>query len=766
MTMATTDEIDDDVRRLNKLLWRASKSASESRKYRKNCEEFYYSDVDNTLNQFNEKQNKEIANTYNIPVSTKFTYSVVEQLLSFLTATKPFPKLLSTEASQEEWVATYQKAYHCVFYESKGYDQLCKVLRDSLNTGLGYFHVRRAYFSDESTTNVVIEHRPWKHILVDPECRKEDFSDAEFIVDVDIMRRKKAEEMYDITIEDDNSTTAASTYMINDLNDLANDYMPFDTDGKDVRDKHKYILVKNFYEIKEINVYVCSNEYEEIYGFVTTKKPKPIIMPNPQLALLGQQIQQLTQQIQQTQQQVQQSQSMQKQVMDTADTVNEQNFQQSGQQVQQLDQASQQGNAQLQQMIQELEQMQVVFGQLPKTIPGFSAEKETPGENGKMKKEIITATKVLTKKKRRVLNTLVVGNQKVNTEYISCDKIPIVPVPFSFYNNPNKVYGMVHYILDIVKAMNKYLSEIMYDISVNGHRKGFIWKGTILEPDKLESKWAQPNALIELQANPALPDGGKPFFLEPSNTNQSIQYMLNYYKEISEYITGIYGVMTGNPSDSPNTFGATQSLQNFGSQRIKLYSRSLETSLENLAYVVVSYLQAYTPRDKVMKYFDEDGNGQEITIMENSEDMNFKVRVEIVNSLPTTRQMMAQTLGYIAQTAGNPQLTSLLTEEMLKVADVPEAKEIAKKMDIMQQMQQQLQQMEQSLQDAQGQVKVLQNNMAEAEISHNIKLATEKAKGNVALAEQSAISQVQPEQQQEEQIMPSFMQNMGGNGNG
>lgn len=551
--------------------------------------------------------------------------------------------------------------------------------------------------------------------------------------------------MYDITIDDQSNGESFANEFTDQTFDIANDFMPY-TNSIDPKDRSNYVLIKNFYQIKEVNVYICSNEFSEIYGFVTAKKPKPIIIPNPAKLQLAQQIQQLTQQVQQLAQQSQDTSTQNQMVMQGTDYENNQDFQSSGIASQALDKQKEQISQQGQQLTEQLQQMQIVYGQMPDTIPAFKAIKDNITEDGKVIQEEQIVTKVINKKRRRVLWTLLVGNQKVNQEYISCDTIPIVPIAFSFFNNPNKVYGITHFIIDIIKAMNKYLSEIMYDVSVNGHRKGFIWEGTITDPVNLESNWSKPNALLSLRFNPAIPDGGKPFFLEPSTINQSIQYMLGYFKELIEYITGIYGVMQGNANEAPTTFGATQSIQNFGTQRIKQYARNLEQSLEKLAYVVVNYIQSYCPRDKVLKYFDEDGNGQEVTIMENSEDLKFKVRVEIINSLPTTRQMQSQTLGFIAQTTGSDQLRSLLVEEMLKTADYPEARELAKKMNVMQQMEQQMQQMQQQLQALEGQNKQLQNNMAEKDLYSEIEKKKIQAQSQIDLATQDSINQLQPDE--------------------
>ena len=89
-----------------------------------------------------ELKNKTIQQTYNIPVSTKGTFAIIEQLLSFLTANKPFAHLIAAEQSTQDFVIALEKAYQCVWYETNLRDKLKDAIRDSLNTGNGHLLVR------------------------------------------------------------------------------------------------------------------------------------------------------------------------------------------------------------------------------------------------------------------------------------------------------------------------------------------------------------------------------------------------------------------------------------------------------------------------------------------------------------------------------------------------------------------------------------------------------------------------------------------------
>lgn len=717
------DNISKEAQRLNRL-FRVAVKAQEDYKVRdskREDEEFYFSDVDNTRSQFDQEQTKKIKSTYSIPITTKLTYAITEQLLSFITATKPFPRLISTEESTQDFTLAYEKGYHATFYESRAKDKITKALRDLLTTGLGWLHVRKPDFFNESTTNVIIDYEPWKKIFVDPESQQSDFNDAEFIMKVDIMRKDKAEKVYDITIPDDVTLNSGmEDFRVDMFQDLYWDFI-VSGDRKDIQ-QLKYVWTKEIYEKEDINVYVGSNPYDEQYGIVSLKRPVPTRIPNPERANYQRILDGLIQQQQQAVAGANVSAGLQQSTQNDPNlTGDDESFVAGSQMVAQDQQnfASQSGIALA--LDDKIKELQSIIAKLPTTIPAY----EMTRENATDKDAKITVTEVVRQKQRRIKRSLMVGDMVIEQDLMPGDMFPLIPFVFAHANNPNKTYGLIHYIKDICKGMNKYLAEIMYAIATTGHRKGFVWENTIVEPKQLEDN--TPYAWIKLRPVPDLPDGGKPIILEPAPLNQALYTMLEYYKTMAEYITGIFGVMQGNAQDAPNTYGATQSLQSFGTQRVKLYSRQLERSFENLAYVVVNYMQAYTPREKVLKYFDDNGDGQEVSLMNSREDLQFKVRVEIVNSLPTTRQSTAQILGFIAQTAGDPTLTALYTEYLLKILDVPEAKEIAQKVDIVKQLQSQLIQLQQQVETMTKQQTSMDNMMQQKEAGHKVDMIAAEA---------------------------------------
>jgi hypothetical protein len=692
---------------------------------KKNNEEFYYNDVDGTFSEFNLNQKATIDDSFGIPISTKLCYPIIEQLLSFITGAKPFPRLLSSSPNTAEYTEAYQQAYHGVWYESHSDDELKNAIKDMLVTGSGYLRVRKNNFFNETTFNVIHEYLPWKHVLVDPLSEKSDLSDARFIIVAKKILQAKAEEEYGVKIDYSNSDTLQ--YPVEDDD---SEYPSFGYGSDENFDKeHRFVRLIEMFLKKEIYVYVSDK------GEVGTKRPTPIDMPNPRKLALNRQLEQLYQQegmvAQQGEQLAQQKDSYDKETAYGLLAQPEEYAQEEAGEMQ----VTEQMDSQMTAVNNQIQMLELAMAQEPDTVPGYRMVTE--------RGNVIETLAVTKLKKKRIERVLIVGDKIVESEILISDKYPIIHLCIQHRRNPYKTYGMIHYIKDMVKAMNKMWYSMLYDMAVSNSPKVLYAEGTIEKIADTETAYATPHAWIKYVPDPSLPNGGMPTVIPPSPVSQATVYVLQSLQQLIEYISGMFGVVQGNGDSAPSTFSATQSLQNFGTQRAKLYSRSLERALEDLAYTTVVYLQRYAPRDKVLMYLDDNGDAQEVMLMDNKEDLQFKVRVEITSSLPTFQQASAQLLGNIAQTAGDPNLQALLTKFYLDVVDIPQGKEWSQKLDIIAQMQSQLEELQTALKEKDGMMKSMENNLAQKEIANKVSTAVQKAQSQIDLEQQSVLNNEQ-----------------------
>jgi len=711
----------DEVKKLEAMFKRFSSAAKKTRNYRKDNELYYYSDVDDTLSQYDKKQKDEIKVTFDIPISTKITYPIIENFIAFLTGAKPFPRLIAADDSVKQFTLAYEKAYHGVWTESKSDDELTKVLRDMFVVGSGFMYVRKNDFFNETTFNTIHRHIPWENVYIDNESKQKDFSDAEGIVLAERLRVGKAEKIYDVTIDkkdiEGDPWTEMSAWEEKDLGFQyfeENDYQ-----------KNRYVWVKQFFVKEEINVYIGDDVY------IGTKKPVSIEIPNKEKIALGEEIQGMID-LQDKGMNAYEKTDEFGNTVENQETYSDESMGKSLEGSALAEAEKTEITGRLEKTQDETFALQKQMAMMPDMVPGYEMETET-------------GQKVIVKEigrilKKRIKRTLVIGTKKYESEYLPTDKYPLAHFCISHNKSPNKTYGMLHYIKDFQEGMNKLISLILEDAMTHSHRKVFAFKDSIVESEHAESRYSQPGAFIYIEPDNNLIDNGMPKIIEPSPINNALVQLLEKMHQMVEYVSGIFGVMQGNSGEAVRTFGATQSLQNFGTQRIKLYSRSIEPPLEDLAYLTVAYLQKYMPRDKYITYFNGDGNVDFVQLLDNTEDLQFKVRVNITKSLPTIREMTAELLAMISGQTKDPNVANYLTKYVLKILDLPEGDELAEQIDVIKMLEQQIQQLQMQLEQSNNMNKSLTNNLQQAQIGAGIDLAKAKAQGEINLAKEQAVA--------------------------
>lgn len=698
---------DNEKNRLNKLFEIASSARTNIDTFRNNWEEFYYNDVDQTKSQFTYEQAEEIKKTYNINLSTKISYPIIEQMLSFLTGTKPFPKLLSATHKDMMTIHAYQEAYKAVWYDSKINRVLYNVFRDMFVVGSGFIKVRKNDFFDETSMNVKAEYIRWKHIYIDPQCRNSDLSDAEYIVHAFPMPKSKAEKKYDVKL-DEQHLDDWEGYAPEDDDAGLSDY--YSDEGND----KATVTIKEFYEKEEKSVYISEN------GDVSLKRPKPILLPNPVKIELAQQIEQITQQIIELSTIQEQQQVQVNDINQLAPNIPGDQPMQNFMQEQGARMSNEESQISLEELQVGLQELQTLYGQEPDKLPGYEMINE--------RDEKVQVYEIIRTVKKRIKKTFMVGSKILESEYLPFENYPILGFFFQHAGIINKTYGMMHYILDMQKFLNKTYSMLIYDMQTNNRPRILVAKGSIINKKLFEDAWSQPGGIIEYEALPNLPDQGKPQVLSPMPLSQVTTYVIQEMQRLTEYVSGVHGVTMGDSGSAPSTAGATASLQNFGTQRVKMYARSIEPVLEQLAIVILEHIQQYSPKDKHLDYIDENHQEHVFEILQTKDDIKFKVRIDIVNDLPTVKQQLATTLASVAGQTQNPYVADSLIKLMLKSMDNPEYTELAENIDAIKQLEQQNQQLQEQLKQIGGQLKAMEHNNAMKESKHKVESLVKDAK--------------------------------------
>lgn len=677
-----------------------------------NDEEMYFGDVEGTGTQLTRRQIDVIDQKYGIPISSKLNYAIGEQIVSFLTGGKPYPRLIGSSDTERDFASQYEKLLNAFWYESSANEKLREAVTSDVSVGIGWLHVRKDHFYQESTFNVVVDNEPWTDVYVDPTSTKRDLSDAEIVCICRPMLRYKAEKIYDITISDDDDEIAVDWMHINSGNYTTEPNLHVDASMREgnpaKKGKFKRIWERIFYEKVMVNTYVSDN------GDVGVKKPEPTSIPNQEKQELFVQIEELRQagqgKVEILGQLNEQATQAEETMADGGDEA--QAFQQAGQ----AEAGMEQEQEKAQQMAEQLQQMEQMYAQMPDMLDAYNMETLTG--------DIVTTMDYTKLRQKKIRRTLMIGNKIMEREVMPIDEFPLIPFTFNFYRSFNRCFGLTHYIKDFVKAINKMWSQMIYDMQINSGRRMLAPEGAILEPDNLESKWAMPGTWIFYEPNPALPDGGRPTPVDGAPLSPAIKDAIGLLVELVEYASGMSSLQQGNvTSSTPDSAGGIQTMQQFGTQRVKLYARDIESSLERFAYVAVSMLQAYAPKDKAIEYFDQSGKMQSIMMENGGEDIRFKTRVDVTSSLPTHRAMAASILAAVSGQTQNPAVADLLTKEMLRYTDIEKGDEIAEQIDTVKQLQQQIEATQKELDDTNKKLSQTQQQV----FQKDLELARQKA---------------------------------------
>ena len=307
-------------------------------------------------------------------------------------------------------------------------------------------------------------------------------------------------------------------------------------------------------------------------------------------------------------------------------------------------------------------------------------------------------------------------NMKVMAKYISlgkyCEKyyLPldcynITPFIDEFAGNPYPL-GALDFLYGLQRTLNKFILLTLLNASLSNNMKMMAVKNSI-NKQQYEDNYAVPGSLIEWEPNVELPNGGKPEQINPVPLSNEFFAFPQLIISMMEYITGIFGVMQGDPQGAPRTASGLMSLQNFGGQKVKLLGRSMEDALCNVGNNTIALFQNYAGLNQTISYFNEQNgtteqlnfntlnvyDGGKFKIDNDLSAGKYATRVEIRQDYGSERQGKAQILGNImAQTK-----SMALLKPILKLADIPEADQILKEVDEIAKLTQQGQQTQQSL---------------------------------------------------------------------
>jgi hypothetical protein len=318
--------------------------------------------------------------------------------------------------------------------------------------------------------------------------------------------------------------------------------------------------------------------------------------------------------------------------------------------------------------------------------------------------------------------------------------LPITLYPFAIYNHTHTrtpfPYGLVHHFIDIQHTLNKCLALTIENAQVSSNSGWLAAEGSITDKNKFQKESTRPGGVAEFSPDQNMPNGNAPIPKIPQPLNNAWYTLFQQLIKLVEYITGIYELNMGNADNSPNTLGATQSIQSFGTQRPKMYARRIDIANQKLGEIIIQMCQAFAPEENIITLINEteayaeietnvsaivdkqtgqatiDPRGQDkATIIRNLAtgqvgtiigDMKvgqYKVRFTSSSDLPTVRQAALGILTTLMSRMSNDATGVAIAQAALELMDYPETDKILRQTNIIQQLQTTIQQQQEQLKE-------------------------------------------------------------------
>jgi len=370
-----------------------------------------------------------------------------------------------------------------------------------------------------------------------------------------------------------------------------------------------------------------------------------------------------------------------------------------------------------------------------------------------------------------------VGNYIYGEEVMPIKNYPLFFYSFA-YNGSPRPESLAHHVVDIQKMVNKLLALIIEITQKSTGSGTFNAQGTIINQEEYETSMSTPGASTPFIPDSTLSNDGAPIQKQPYQTPNNVIVLWERLIKLMEYITGIFDLMQGNAENAPQTLGATQSLQNFGSQRPKMYVRHMDDTHKIMFETFIQFYQKYAPPENTINYLS--GTNTMVSIKTNVQaknqeqiqayikqmqqqgqqvsesDLNnmvasfvdneakkevmsyvgdlsvgeYLVRFQSTSDMPNTQSQVIGFLQTLLSRTSNDAYGMAIVKMMLTIANYPEVDKILQDVDVIGQLQQEVAQLQQQVEAAN---KAGQQLQAEAENSE-IKARDSKLDANMQVA--------------------------------
>lgn len=213
----------------------------------------------------------------------------------------------------------------------------------------------------------------------------------------------------------------------------------------------------------------------------------------------------------------------------------------------------------------------------------------------------------------RIWRTLLIGEKPFYENWVNknLDEYPII-----FFMNRHRRDPYPLSDVRVVRPLQEYVNKIRSLIQAHASSSTNV---KLLMPEggadkaEVQKEWSKSGSGV-IFFNPEGGNGAVPIVVGPIPLpNELYKNEADARKDIQE-ILGIYALMQGDAGQAPSTYKGTVALDEYGQRRIRSKKDDIEAGLNQMARVIISYIQFYYKEAKVIRIIRPNNSPQEVAI--------------------------------------------------------------------------------------------------------------------------------------------------------
>jgi hypothetical protein len=194
---------------------------------------------------------------------------------------------------------------------------------------------------------------------------------------------------------------------------------------------------------------------------------------------------------------------------------------------------------------------------------------------------------------RRIKHTVTLGQTLLFEEILNTDIYPVIPFPNIWTGTPYTLSDLSK-VRDPQILLNKVFSVILQHAQASAGLKLLLPEGSA-DIEDVEERWADPNAVIEYNAEFGEPHHAAPVPL--AGTFFGILDQLSFYMDL---VFGIPEILQGIAGSAPETARGTEALSDNAMGRPRSKLQDIEAALSRVGRVCLNFCRAHYSPDKIL----------------------------------------------------------------------------------------------------------------------------------------------------------------------